>query len=119
MFLRARKWQQLLPSPPESNGGPGNSAEAPTGITISNPNSANSSGSSGSSSEAPGCGGCWHVYAATALMEHQWAQDPNIARNIFEKGLEDVRLFRNADYVLEYHKFLKGDHTWMTFFFCC
>ncbi|MEW5298221.1 MAG: hypothetical protein WDW36_001369 [Sanguina aurantia] len=103
MFLRARKWQQLLPSPPESSGS-GSSAEAPPGI----PGATSANGSGGGSTEAPGCGGCWHVYAATALMEHQWAQDPNIARNIFEKGLEDVRLFRNADYVLEYHRFLKG-----------
>jgi hypothetical protein len=69
LFLRARRWQQGLPS--------------------SEP-----------------C--CWRLYADAALLEWRRGRDAGVARNIFEKGLEDARVAREPGYVLAYLDLLTG-----------
>ena len=46
----------------------------------------------------------WHIYVASALMEHQASKESTIAIKIFARGLKSFP--ENAEYVLEYLNFL-------------
>lgn len=48
----------------------------------------------------------WHVYAASALIEWRNANEQNVARKIFEKGLEVPAYLTDADFILQYIEFL-------------
>lgn len=48
----------------------------------------------------------WHVYVASALMEWRHAREPNVARKIFEKGLEDYAFLTDPHFILQYLDFL-------------
>ncbi|KXZ55915.1 hypothetical protein GPECTOR_2g1466 [Gonium pectorale] len=69
LFLRARKWQQALPSTDY---------------------------------------GCWRLYSDAALLEWRRGRDAAAARNVFEKGLEDPRIFREPHYIMAYLDLLCG-----------
>lgn len=51
----------------------------------------------------------WHVYVAAALMEWRAARERDVARRIFEKGLEVPEFGTTAEYVLAYARFLTGE----------
>eukprot|EP00198_Chlamydomonas_reinhardtii_P001489 XP_001690825.1 RNA processing protein [Chlamydomonas reinhardtii] len=51
---------------------------------------------------------CWRLYADAAMLEWRRGRDAGAARNIFEKGLEDPRLFREPQFVLAYLDMLTG-----------
>ncbi|KAG2445865.1 hypothetical protein HXX76_000469 [Chlamydomonas incerta] len=51
---------------------------------------------------------CWRLYADAAMLEWRRGRDAGAARNIFEKGLEDQRLFREPQFVLAYLDMLTG-----------
>ncbi|ORY77677.1 hypothetical protein BCR37DRAFT_119090 [Protomyces lactucae-debilis] len=46
----------------------------------------------------------WHIYVASALMEHHCSKDSNVAVKIFGRGLKHHS--ENPDFVLEYLNFL-------------
>eukprot|EP00879_Flechtneria_rotunda_P025212 GHRR01026781.1.p1 GENE.GHRR01026781.1~~GHRR01026781.1.p1 ORF type:complete len:542 (+),score=148.52 GHRR01026781.1:427-2052(+) len=48
----------------------------------------------------------WQVYVASALMEWRIAQQRDVARKIFEKGLEMHDFATTPEYILEYADFL-------------
>ncbi|GIL69991.1 hypothetical protein Vretimale_19718 [Volvox reticuliferus] len=52
--------------------------------------------------------GCWRLYADAALLEWRRGRDAAAARNIFEKGLEDARIFREPQYAIAYLDLLCG-----------
>ncbi|KAG2500896.1 hypothetical protein HYH03_001655 [Edaphochlamys debaryana] len=52
--------------------------------------------------------GCWRLYADAAQLEWRCGRDAAAARNVFEKGLEDPRLFREPQYVMAYLELLCG-----------
>ncbi|PNH11274.1 Protein suppressor of forked, partial [Tetrabaena socialis] len=52
--------------------------------------------------------GCWRLYADAALLEWRRGHDAAAARNIFEKGLEDPRVFREPQYAMAYLDLLVG-----------
>ncbi|EFJ50539.1 hypothetical protein VOLCADRAFT_116706 [Volvox carteri f. nagariensis] len=52
--------------------------------------------------------GCWRLYADAALLEWRRGRDAAAARNIFEKGLEDTRIFREPQYAIAYLDLLCG-----------
>lgn len=47
-----------------------------------------------------------NVYVAAALMEYRLGRDPNVARKIFEKGLENYSFLSDAIYIEQYVNFL-------------
>jgi hypothetical protein len=56
--------------------------------------------------KAPGCP--WQVYVASALMEWRHARERDVARKIFEKGLEVAEFATTPEYILAYADFLCG-----------
>ncbi|GLC43801.1 hypothetical protein PLESTM_001520900 [Pleodorina starrii] len=52
--------------------------------------------------------GCWRLYADAAMLEWRQGRDAAAARNIFEKGLEDPRIFREPQYAIAYLDLLCG-----------
>lgn len=59
--------------------------------------------------KAPRCP--WQVFVASALMEWRHTREKDVARKIFEKGLEVVEFATVPDYVLAYAAFLCGEWT--------
>ncbi|GFR46914.1 hypothetical protein Agub_g8561 [Astrephomene gubernaculifera] len=51
---------------------------------------------------------CWRLYADAAALEWRRGRDAAAARNVFEKGLEDVRVFREPQYAAAYLDLLCG-----------
>lgn len=56
--------------------------------------------------KAPRCP--WQVFVASALMEWRHAREKDVARKIFEKGLEVAEFATVPEYVLAYAAFLCG-----------
>jgi cleavage stimulation factor subunit 3 len=57
--------------------------------------------------KAPNCP--WQVYVASALMEWHHEGGRDVARKIFEKGLEQPEFLVTAQYILQYVDFLLGE----------
>jgi hypothetical protein len=57
--------------------------------------------------KAPRCP--WQVFVASALMEWRHAREKDVARKIFEKGLEVAEFATVPEYVLAYAAFLCGE----------
>jgi hypothetical protein len=57
--------------------------------------------------KAPRCP--WQVFVASALMEWRHAREKDVARKIFEKGLEVAEFATVPEYVLAYAGFLCGE----------
>ena len=57
--------------------------------------------------KAPNCP--WQVYVASALMEWHHEGGRDVARKIFEKGLEIPEFLVTAQYILQYVDFLLGE----------
>lgn len=57
--------------------------------------------------KAPRCP--WQVFVASALMEWRHAREKDVARKIFEKGLEVAEFATVPEYVLAYADFLCGE----------
>lgn len=51
----------------------------------------------------------WQVYVASALMEWRHARLPDVARKIFEKGLEVAEFATTPEFILAYADFLGGE----------
>ena len=51
----------------------------------------------------------WQVFVASALMEWRHAREKDVARKIFEKGLEVAEFATVPEYVLAYAEFLCGE----------
>jgi len=51
----------------------------------------------------------WQVFVASALMEWRHAREKDVARKIFEKGLEVAEFATTPEYVLAYAAFLCGE----------
>lgn len=51
----------------------------------------------------------WQVYVASALMEWRHARQQDVARKIFEKGLEVAEFATTPEYILAYADFLCGE----------
>jgi hypothetical protein len=64
--------------------------------------------------KAPRCP--WQVFVASALMEWRHAREKDVARKIFEKGLEVAEFATVPEYVLAYAAFLCGE--WLRHW-CC
>ncbi len=58
--------------------------------------------------KAPRCP--WQVYVAAARMEWRHAKEREVARKIFEKGLEIPELLVEPHYITAYVQFLLGEH---------
>lgn len=57
--------------------------------------------------KAPRCP--WQVFVASALMEWRHSREKDVARKIFEKGLEVTEFAAVPEYVLAYAAFLCGE----------
>jgi hypothetical protein len=51
---------------------------------------------------------CAQVYVASALMEWRHVRERDVARKIFEKGLEVAEYATTPEYILAYADFLCG-----------
>lgn len=51
----------------------------------------------------------WQVYVASALMEWRHARQQEVARKIFEKGLEVAEFATTPEFILAYAEFLCGE----------
>lgn len=60
--------------------------------------------------KAPRCP--WQVFVASALMEWRHSREKDVARKIFEKGLETTDFANVPEYVLAYATFLCGEWHW-------
>lgn len=70
--------------------------------------------------KAPACP--WQVFVASALMEWRHARQAEVARKIFEKGLEVAEFATVPEYVLAYAAFLCGELLlcyWVCSLLCC